>query len=508
MTDPMSRIARAAGRPIARGNQRIGIVGAGVLGLALAHYLQNRGHAVEVFEKNAYVGGLACSFDYGQFIWDKFYHVILPQDAHLLDLITELRLAGELKWRRTRTGLYSGGQCYSMSNTREMIGFPLLGWTDKLRMAAATAYAVRLAMPAPLCQITAKDWLIRTFGYSNYTHFWRPLLRAKFGPYADQVAAIAIHATLRRLFGARSGVAKRESMGYVHGGYHTILGALKQKLDAGGARIHLSANIEAIGLAHELESAPALAAAGGATGRIAGASGTHTRGCSMAVSLGGRRTEILEFDKIVFTGPKSQALPIVSSGVARLIDSPPGHNSNGSSRYLGVACLVVVLRRPLTPFYVLNVADERVPLTGVIEMTGLIDAGEETNGLSLVYLPRYVDSQDPFLQADDRTIYRELFDQGLRRLFPHLAASEVVSWHVQRASFVQPLRLATSEAPRVENAVPDADGEVILANTACLACPTLNNNEVVGFAKEVAARLSAHGHGPKISAANVRRAGA
>jgi hypothetical protein len=31
----------------------------------------------------------------------------------------------------------------------------------------------------------------------------------------------------------------------------------------------------------------------------------------------------------------------------------------------------------------------------------------------------------------------------------------------------------------------------MLANTALLACPTLNNNEVVGLAKEIASRVNA-----------------
>ena len=59
----------------------IGIVGGGILGLSLAFYLQKRGHEVAVYERNSYLGGLASSFDYGDFVWDRFYHVILPKIA-------------------------------------------------------------------------------------------------------------------------------------------------------------------------------------------------------------------------------------------------------------------------------------------------------------------------------------------------------------------------------------------------------------------------------------------
>ena len=43
--------------------------------------------------------------DYGAFTWDRFYHVILPQDAHLLSLLGELGLEPDLRWKTTGTGM-------------------------------------------------------------------------------------------------------------------------------------------------------------------------------------------------------------------------------------------------------------------------------------------------------------------------------------------------------------------------------------------------------------------
>lgn len=439
---------------------KIGIIGGGILGLSLAHYLQQRRHDVHLYEKSPFLGGLACSFDYGSFIWDKFYHVILPRDGHLIGLLGELGLGKDLRWRDTRTGYYAGGRFYSMSGTGEMLRFPLLGWSDKLRMALAMLYTLKIARPEPLYRISAGDWLVRIYGRSNYANFWRPLLRARFGAYAEDVAAIYIWAVLRRLFGARRAVTSRESMGYVHGGYHRILAALREKLEARGGRIYLGAEIERIASAED----------GGRCGvvlRSGGGSETHG------------------FDKVVFTAPARAAGAALPERLR-----PPGEDA-GAPAYLGVVCLAVVLRRPLTPYYVVNIADERIPLTGLIEMTGLIDPAEETGGLSLVYLPRYVGAADPFLKAEDGVVYEELFGRGLKRLFPDLAARDVVSWHVQRAPHVQPLPAVRASAPADANAnrMPAAGGDVVLANSALLACPTLNNDEVVGLAREIAARF-------------------
>jgi protoporphyrinogen oxidase len=185
---------------------KIGIVGGGILGLSLGYYLRKRGHIIHIYERNPFLGGLACSHDYGHFIWDKFYHVILPQDTHLLELLKEIGLESEFRWRHTGTGYWAGGKFHSLSNTRQMLQFPLLTWSDKVRMGLATMYTLRFARPGRLYRITAKQWLIKTFGQSNYKIFWKPLLRAKFGEYADQVAAVFIWAAMKRLFGARTTV--------------------------------------------------------------------------------------------------------------------------------------------------------------------------------------------------------------------------------------------------------------------------------------------------------------
>jgi protoporphyrinogen oxidase len=481
---------------------QIGIVGGGILGLSLAHYLQRAGHRVDIFERSAYLGGLARSFNYGEFIWDRFYHVLLPQDIHLIELLGELGLAGDLRWRSTRTGYCAGGRLYSMSNSQEMLRFPLLSWIDKLRMGLGTLYAVRLANRDDLYRMTAAEWLAKVFGRSNYETFWRPLLRAKFGEYTDRVAALSIQTTLARLFCARSAVANREAMGYVHGGYHRILAVFRAKLESAGVSIQLGARVNRIGMGHEWErEVPERLVVGGHgavvvdrppgvyTGSAAALDQVPAGACGIEYAVGTESPKTAWYDHVIFTAPASAALSVVGASIRHAVESEM--QSEIPSRYLGIVCLNVVLKRPLTPFYVLNIADEMIPLTGVIEVTSLIDGAEEINGRTLVYLPRYVDSGDPFLRAEDAEVFEELFNRGLRRVFPDLDPGNVVSWHVQRAPFVQPLRLAGPNVPPPGNRRPIVCESFTLANTALLECPTLNNNEVVGLAKEVAALVSA-----------------
>jgi protoporphyrinogen oxidase len=278
-------------------------------------------------------------------------------------------------------------------------------------------------------------------------------LRAKFGPFYDQIAAVFIWATLTRLFGARAAGSAQEKLGYCSGGYRRILGRVGEALAAQQVVVRTGAAVSAI-----------RPAAGG--------------GAEVVARPGGG--ELVErFDQVLFTAPTQVARKVVGPEFLPHVAAVEAEHPTAAA-YLGVACLVLALRRPLTPYYVLNIGDETVELTGLIEMTNLIDRTAETAGLSLVYLPRYLASDDPMLDAPDAALADGMMSRGLRRLFPDVSDADIVYRGVHRARFVQPLPLVRSG--RVEpGLLPRLSRPFQIVNTSMLTCATLNNNEVVGL---------------------------
>ncbi|MEO6096833.1 MAG: FAD-dependent oxidoreductase [Fibrobacteria bacterium] len=437
----------------------IAIVGAGMLGLTLAFRLAKQGHRIRIFEAGDALGGLTCAQDYGEFIWDRYYHCILPQDGKLIGLLRELGLGDKLRWRSTGTGYYAKGKFHSMSNNKDFLAFPLLSLIDKGRLGFTILYATRFADPYKLYGVTAKAWLTKMCGRKTYEVFWLPLLKAKFGVFHDQIAAVFIWATLTRLFGARTAGENQENLGYVSGGYHAILGRLDAELKALGVGIHLETPVKAI----ETHSAE-------------GGKPAFTR---ITVAGAGKAEETLDFDQVFFTAPTSLAEKVAGKHllpyVKRMSEWYPT-----SHAYLGVICLVLVLKKPLTPYYVLNIGED-LGLTGLIEMTNLIDTAAETKGRSLVYLPRYLDSGDAKFNEPDEAILKEFLEGGLTKLFPGFSAEkDLVSYTVQRARYVQPLPLAREGSGEIRPA-PAFERPFQVLNTSMLRCATLNNNEVVGL---------------------------
>jgi len=115
---------------------RWGVIGGGMLGLTLAHRLRQQGRQVTIYEAAPKWGGLASAWSVGGVVWDRHYHVTLLSDGHLRKLLGELGLDEQIDWAETRTGVFAQGKLHSVSNTLELLRFPVLGWTDVLRLGA------------------------------------------------------------------------------------------------------------------------------------------------------------------------------------------------------------------------------------------------------------------------------------------------------------------------------------------------------------------------------------
>jgi protoporphyrinogen oxidase len=437
---------------------RIGIIGGGPTGLALGYRLSGEGRAVVVFERDTQLGGLATHHDYGPFVWDRFYHVILPSDTHLIRFLSDIGLERQIRWSRTLTGFYVNRRYHSLSSSWEFLRFPLVTPWGKLRLAATILYCSRLRDWQRLEQVTVEEWLIKTCGRRTYERLWKPLLLAKLGDSYRRVSALFIWCYIKRLFSARDVSARsNESLGYVSGGYGAVWRRVAERIEAAGGEIRKNAAVRHIR--------------------------PHPEG-GLWIEWENRRER---FDKVVFTSP----LNVLQTTAARELLTLNGRGDK--VEYLGVVCMALVTRKPLVPYYVVNIADERIPFTGVIGMSNLVSL-EETAGRHLTYLPKYVLSDDPFLRQPDEHVRAEFF-RGIDVLFPDLRPDDIEAVHINRAMKVQPLQVL-NYSTLVPTAVTEHPDFFIL-NTSQFVNGTLNNNEVVRAVNEFVA-----GHGTRLRPAH------
>ncbi|HSD74334.1 MAG TPA: NAD(P)/FAD-dependent oxidoreductase [Steroidobacteraceae bacterium] len=422
----------------------VGVVGGGVLGMYLARELAALGARVTLIESAPALGGLAGPARVGDYQWDRFYHVILMSDAHTRSLIESLGLADRLRWGITRTGFYSDGQMYSMSNSVEFLRFPPLNLFQKLRLGGTIFWASRLKDWRALESELVVDWLRRFSGKRVVEKIWLPLLKSKLGDNYKLASASFIWAIIARMYAARRSGLKQEMFGYVEGGYDVVLEALARHLRTSGVSTRLGARVE------KIESG---------AGRA-----------SVSLADGTRH----EFDEVLVTLPTPQIADLV-----------PQLSANERQRlrgvvYQGIVCASLLLRKPLGPFYVTNITDRWVPFTGVIEMTALVDR-KHFGGNSLVYLPCYLTQEDAYWQRTDADV-QEDFVSALEKMYPDFRRDDVLALVVSRARrvlAVSTLHYSEKWLPPVATSLP----HVSIINSAQIANGTLNVNETIGAAK-------------------------
>jgi len=432
--------------------QRWGIVGGGILGMTLAHRLAGAGHAVTLCEAADHLGGLAAAWRLGDVVWDRHYHVTLLSDSHLRALLSELGLEHEMRWVTTRTGFYADGRLHSMSNAIEFLRFPPLGLLDKLRLGATIFYASRVKDWRRLETESVGDWLTRWSGRRTFEKIWLPLLRSKLGDNYQKTSAAFIWATIARLYAARRSGLKREMFGYVPGGYARILDRYAARLAEDGVRIRLAS----------------------ATRRVE----RQADGRLVVESEDGQREA---FDQVALTIPAGQAAR-ACPGL-----SPDERARLDGIQYQGIVCASLLLRNPLAGFYVTNITEPWLPFTGVIEMSALVER-EQFGGHCLVYLPKYVDPEDPAFGLGDDEL-RARFVTALERLYPGFRREDVLVFKVSRVRrvFALPTLNYSSRLPPMHTSVPGLH----IVNSAHILNGTLNVNETLQLAEKAAARLLA-----------------
>lgn len=379
--------------------ERWAIIGGGVLGMLLAHRAAQAGRQVVLFEAAGELGGLASVWQLGDVTWDRHYHVIVPSDSYLRAVLKELDLDDEIRFVQTKVGFHANGRLHSMSTAWEFLRFPPLSLWEKVRLGATIAVGSKLYTWDELDGVPAERWLRKWSGNGVTDRIWIPLLRSKLGELYTQTSAAFIWGSIRRMYAARQTGAKKETFGYVPGGYARILDRFRAHLIAQGVDIRLSH------AATQVSPQPA-----------------------GDVAVGFANGHRASFDRVIL----AMATPIAARLCPAL--SPDERDRMTSVKYLGIVCASVLLRRPLAGYYVTNLTDGGSPFTGVIEMTSIVDRAT-FGGHTLVYLPKYLSADDPELMWSDEQI-AATYVAGLRAVYPSVSAEDVIDVKVSREKYV------------------------------------------------------------------------
>ena len=379
-----------------QGTKRIIVIGAGITGLTAAYCLVKKGYDVTIVEASPGTGGLAASIlSQGRPV-EKYYHFICREDEELVDFAGELGIDRMVHWRQAGTSFFIDGRIYPFDTPFDLLGFGPVPFLQRLRFGLHVFSAQRRKDWRDLDTIPAKRWLIENVGREAYMAIWDPLLRIKFGAFHEQISAAWIWHRIHRVARSRKSMFGYNSYGYFEHGCATLIDAL---LD----RLHGSANF------HLVTGEPVKSIRTGDSG---------VEGVQLASN-----DEVIPSDVVIST--------ISISSFLKLVPSLGEYSMRLSGiEYLNIVCMLLLLDRPLTESFWLNVNDPAIAFNGIVELTNL-NPRPDLGGSHLAYIPFYVHKDDPRWGFTDEEIYRE-YRTAIKVIRPDFDETWVKNWWISR----------------------------------------------------------------------------
>ncbi|MBI2906032.1 MAG: NAD(P)/FAD-dependent oxidoreductase [Chloroflexi bacterium] len=356
---------------------KVGIIGGGLTGLVAAYDLTKNGHSVSVFEAGPELGGQVGTMTVGGGRVERYYHHIFTNDADIISLMDELELTKDMQWLESTVAFCVGNKIHPFVTALDLLSFSPIGFIDRVRLGLVGIYLQRYTDWRKLEHVTAKEWIIKYAGRSNYENVWGPLLKGKFGDTADEVGMVWYWGKVHQRFASRGKGMQKEKLGYLSGSFGRIADGLAQRIQSVGGVIRTGRPVSRVVVEN---------------GRVTGLQS-------------GADSQADPFDAVIAT--------VSSPILLKLVPELTGDYAARLrlARYQAALCMTLVLKQQLSPIYWLNVSDPTIPFPLAVEQTNLIDASNY-GGKRIVYLSNYLSKDSPTYQMSK--------DHLLAFYLPHL----------------------------------------------------------------------------------------
>ena len=377
-------------------SERIAVLGAGPMGLAVAYQLIEEGHHPVVFEADDRVGGMTATFDFNGIDIERYYHFHCTSDDDFLQVLKELGIDHKMRWTETRMGYYYQGKVSPWGNPVALLKFPGLGLVAKFRYGLHAFLSTKRKDWRPLDKVEATGWIKRWIGKEAYEVLWRRLFEYKFYDYTDNLSAAWIWSRIRRIGRSRYNLF-REKLGYLDGGSDTLLQALKSRIEENGGEIRLSCPVSRV----EIDN-----------GRV---KGVHTG------------DEFHAFDKVISTIPLPYVPMLMPDLPVEILDKYRSINN------IAVVCVIAKLKHKLSDNFWLNVNDPDMDIPGLVEYTNLRPLHSH-----IVYVPFYMPGEHPKYKDPDQ-VFLDKVKTYMKKINPGLKDEDFLDLRASRYRHAQPV---------------------------------------------------------------------
>jgi len=376
--------------------QRIAVLGAGPMGLAVAYQLALDGNQPIIYEADDRIGGMTASFDFNGIEIERYYHFHCISDSAFLQILDELNLTNKMNWVETKMGYWFNNQLQDWGNPIALLRFKGLSFYAKFRYGLHAFYSTKINDWSSLDHKDALKWIKGWVGNEAYEVLWRRLFEYKFYNYSNNLSAAWIWSRIRRIGRSRYNLFK-EKLGYLDGGSNTLLQAMKHKITELGGEFHLKSPVSKVIIHKE---------------------------CVVGVQVHGIE---ITFDKVISTIPLpyiSKVIPDLPNDLLKTFDS---------RKNIAVVCVIAKLSKQVTPNFWLNTNDPEMDIPGLVEYSNLRPLDQH-----IAYVPFYMPGEHPnYLDSDEVFINKVM--KYILKINPSFSESDFIDIKASRYRFAQPI---------------------------------------------------------------------
>ena len=349
-----------------------------------------------VFEKDNLPGGLALGFKDNKWDWslEKYYHHWFTNDKNVLNLAKQIN--HEVLIKRPKTSVYIDGLLYQLDNPKNVLTFPKLSITDRVRMSAVLGFLKYNPFWQPLEKIEAANFLSKTMGENAYQLLWEPQLSNKFGKYKNDISLAWFWARIKK---------RTAQLAYPKGGFLSFANALVKKIEENGGKVLFDTEVS------ELKS---------------------NKQISIKYKILNTKYEILKFDKVLVTLPSFFFLKIAK-------ELPQGYKDQISQlKGLGAMTLLLRLKNQFMQdgTYWASICEKNSPVMAIVEHTNFMDK-KYYNNENLVYIGNYLPYDDIRMKMSAEELLKS-YDPLLKKINPTYSLS-LITYNLFKTPFAQPI---------------------------------------------------------------------
>ncbi|OGY08810.1 MAG: hypothetical protein A2700_00625 [Candidatus Blackburnbacteria bacterium RIFCSPHIGHO2_01_FULL_44_64] len=373
---------------------RIGVIGAGFVGLSAAFSLAEKGHEVVVLEKDSGPGGLARGFIDSKWKWhaERHYHHFFVSDWSIRNFAEKVGCM--VPFYKATTSTWYRGKSHKIDSLVALLRFPHLSLFDKLRTILVLAYLRLTPFWRPLERITSARFLKRFMGKRSWEVLWEPLFSKKFGRSYGKIPASWFWARIKK---------RSARLGYPVGGFQRLAEKIARVAKRSGVRFVYKTETLSIEKVEE----------------------------EFRVETTDKGEYV--FDRVICTLPTFLLLKI-TKGL-------PNHykKKGGDMRGIGAVNLVLSLKESFLTdgTYWLNINEKGFPFLAVVEHTNLINR-KNYGGDRILYVGNYLDPSHVYFSKSARELLLE-FAPYLKKINPGFSLKMVRKAWVFTAPFAQPV---------------------------------------------------------------------